>query len=215
MENSLPTALSAPLATQMRNKKLCAYAVLVALFSLAGWAVETLTFYFMYGDFFDRGLLTLPFCPLYGLSAFAVYALLRTPQTGIWSKLSHKPHSKAGRVFATVGVLLCYALAAAALATAIEGITGFFYHRVFGIRLWNYEGYPLNLFGYVCLQYALLWGVLIVAAMGLVWYPLQKALMRAPFAPLAVIAGILSTAITFDFLFNMFHLIFTGYRFLT
>lgn len=214
MEKSLPTTLPAPFATQTRSKKICIYAVLVALFSLAGWIVETLMFYFMYGDFFDRGLLLLPFCPLYGLSALAVYAVLRTPQTGIWNKLCRKPHSKAGRVFATVGALLCYALAAAALATIIEGITGLVYDKIFGIRLWNYSGYSYNLLGYVCLRYALLWGVLIVAAMGLVWYPLQKALARVPFAPLAVVAGILSTAITFDFIFNMLHLIFAGYRFL-
>ncbi len=109
---------------------------------------------------------------------------------------------------------MLYAAAAALLASLFEYITGAFYDNKFGVRLWNYRNKENNIHGYVCLKYTLVWGALSVAAMGLVWHPLQNVLARAKTAVLVTSAVLLFTAISADFVFNMIYLFTQDTRFL-
>ncbi len=203
-----------PYGRQSVGRKLCILTILAALFSLLGWVAETVLFLIKRGHFVDRGLLTLPFCPMYGLSMLAVYAVLRTPQTGIWVKIAALPKTRTGKFAAVATCVLLYAAAAALLASLFEYITGAFYDNKFGVRLWNYRNKENNIHGYVCLKYTLVWGTLSVAAMGLVWHPLQNVLARAKTAVLVTSAVLLFTAISADFVFNMIYLFTQDTRFL-
>ena len=201
-------------AKQTAGKRVCIAVNLAVLFSFLGWVAETLLFLYWDGEFTDRGLLTLPLCPLYGLSMLLLYMLFRTPQTGIWARIRSLPKTKGGRIFAAVLSVMLYALAAAALATLTEYLTGVFYHRKFGVRLWSYRGNDNNVNGYICLRYSLLWGMAAVVAMGWGWYPLQNLLARAPVNVLCTCAVIFSAFVCADFIFNSIYLLREGTRFL-
>jgi len=56
-----------------------------------------------------------------------------------------------------VNLLLQY-IGAAALTTALELATGYAMEKLFHQRWWDYSKMPLNLGGYVCLPFSLLWG---------------------------------------------------------
>ncbi|MCI8413722.1 MAG: putative ABC transporter permease [Clostridia bacterium] len=196
-------------------KKICILTVLAIFISFLGWVSETILFYFTRdGEFVDRGLLTLPFCPLYGFGVLLVYAVLRTPQTGIWGKIIGHTQSKIGKFFAVLLCILLYAVAAALLASLLEYATGFVYHRYFGTRLWSYRRHPDNINGYVSIRFSLLWGLLCVSVMGAVWYPLMNVLARINTKAVAVTAILFFALITADFVFNSVYLWLHGTRFL-
>lgn len=195
-------------------KKTCILIILAALLAFLGWVGETCLFLVVREGFVDRGILTLPFCPLYGFGTLLVYAVLRTPQSGVWKRLYNKPRTKGGKITVAVLCVLLYALAAALLASLVEYGTGLFYDKVLHTDLWSYHRYPDNIDGYVSIRYSLLWGVSAVAVMGLVWYPLANVLARANFAAVSTVAVVLLVLITADFVFNMTYLWTRGTRFL-
>ena len=198
---------------QSTLRKIFILTILTALFSFAGWVCETVMFLFARGEFCDRGLLTLPFCPLYGLGMLGVYFVLRTPQTGLWGKICARPQSKAGKIAAIVICLIAYATLAALLASVAEYFTGLFFDRRFGVRLWSYRRYDDTINGYVSLRYSLLWGILAVSAMWLVWQHMQNVLAKVRTAVLAPLSIALFVLIAGDFIFNMIYLHVRGKRF--
>ena len=196
------------------GKKACILMILFAVGSFVGWAAETTLFLFTHERFVDRGLLTLPFCPMYGLSMLLLYALIRTPETGFWHKWYKAAKTKAGKIAVSVLTALLYAACAALIATIVEYITGAFFFERFGVRLWNYVSYENNAGGFVCLGFSLMWGALAVTYMGLVWYPLMQLFARANTAVLAPVAFCLVGAIVGDFVFQLLYLHLHGHRFL-
>ena len=82
-------------AEQSHAKRACILIILAVSGAFVGWTAETLLFLYKRGDFVDRGLLTLPLCPVYGLGMLLLYAVMRTPQSGFWRtwrKPKQKPH---------------------------------------------------------------------------------------------------------------------------
>ncbi len=152
------------------------YFLLFMEVSFLGWAVETAFFFLCYGSLYDRGFMTLPFCTIYGSSFLLLYFLIGLPNT-------------------TKGGALWYFLLCAVLPTSLELVTGWFFHRVFDLRLWSYESYRFQLHGYICLEYALLWGILIPPCMKYIVEPMKQRIfalddgaVRAVSIPLAVLA---------------------------
>lgn len=201
-------------AEQSHAKRACILIILAVSGAFVGWTAETLLFLYKRGDFVDRGLLTLPLCPVYGLGMLLLYAVMRTPQSGFWRTWRNKVKTKTARVTVTVLCVLLYALVAALLATATEYITGVIFYKGFGIRLWSYHAHSNNFGGYVCLSYSVMWGALAAAYMGLVWYPLMQLLSRADTAILAPIAFVLVALAAADFGFNILYLQFRGARYM-
>ena len=64
----------------------------------------------------------------------------------------------------------------AILVTAIEWLTGFILEKVFHNKWWDYSNMPLNLNGYVCLLFSLIWGVFCVFIVD-VFHPLIDTLL--------------------------------------
>ncbi len=82
--------------------------------------------------------LFLPLCPVYGFGSLAILAL---PEA----------------VRAHPVSLFLYGAAA---ASAVEYAMDFFYEKVCHVRFWNYEAFPFNLNGRVCLLFSFFWGCL-------------------------------------------------------
>ena len=154
----------------------------------------------------------MPFCPIYGASILAVYFAVGTPQGGVLQPLfaRAKRQPLPARAAAYAGLYLLYFLAAALIPTAAEFLTGLFFDKLFGIRLWDYTDRPFNLLGYVCLPMSALWGLLITAAMALLWTPLEKLLARIPQRAAKAVAFTLAALLLIDFCGNFIYLRLTG-----
>lgn len=150
--------------------------------SFLGWAAETVFFLICYGEFHDRGFMTLPFCTIYGCSFLLLYALIGLP-----GRSKNK---------------VLYFLLCALIPTALELLTGWFFHHRFGVRLWSYESYRFQFRGYICLEYALLWGLLIPPCMTCIVQPLKRRIfaMRARYA--AILALLLAVVSAVDWGIN-------------
>lgn len=174
--------------------------MLIFVCSAIGWALETLAFKIYDGKYYERGFLTLPFCPLYGFSLGGIYLITGTPFRGKWTRLG---------AFA----LVPYALLAALLATAVEFTTGLFFDKAYGLRLWDYTGYSYSLGCYVNLWYSLLWGALATLGMGFVWQPLMNVFARVDQKVLLCAVIVFAVALASDFVFNLIYLAANGTHF--
>ena len=121
-----------------------------------GWVFESCLFVLMYGGFQDRGFVTMPLCPIYGITVLIIYLLLGTPKEG-------------GLVLSGLGSggvrMLIYFALAALIPAVSELIGGEVMERVSGEVLWSYEGYKYAVGKYACLEIALSWSLLIIFAM--------------------------------------------------
>lgn len=125
------------------------------IYAFLGWCVEVAFAACYEGRFVNRGFLNGPICPIYGFGVLGVVLLLR-------------PLS---------GNLPLLFLGSVAVTTLIEFMTGFVLEKVFHSRWWDYSDMPLNIGGYVCLLFSLLWGVACLLVLKLV-HPLIDSLVQ-------------------------------------
>ena len=171
------------------------YFILFMVVSFLGWAVETLFFLACYGGLYDRGFMTLPFCTIYGFSFLLLYFLIGTPDADEDGLLPRRSPGKK-RPFCV------YFLLSALIPTGLELITGYFFHQVFGIRLWSYSAYRFHFHGYICLEYTLLWGILIPLCMKHIFIPLKARIFSLPVSYARKLSGFLAVLATTDWIVN-------------
>jgi uncharacterized membrane protein len=111
------------------------------------------------GRFVNRGFLNGPICPIYGIGVGVVVQFLMP--------------------FREQYIILY--IASTVLVTILEGITGFLLDKIFHHRWWDYSKMPLNIGGYVCLLFSLIWGVACVFVVKVVHPLVHKALALIPF----------------------------------
>lgn len=133
-------------------------------YSFAGWCGEVCVAAVKRKRFINRGVVSGPLCPVYGIGAVS-YALFL-------------PELADNLFFLFLGGMI--------LGAFIEFVTGLFLEKIFHKKWWDYSGIRLNFEGYVCLRYSLLWGVLAVLLV-LFINPLFTALLR----PVPGIAGVI------------------------
>ena len=132
------------------------------LYAFLGWCAEVAFAALKNGRFVNRGFLNGPICPIYGFGLVLVLTCLEP--------LSHN-------------LLLLY-LGSVVLTTVVELFTGYTMEKLFHQRWWDYSKMPLNIGGYVCPLFSLLWGVACVLIV-LVLQPKVVALvslLQGPFA---------------------------------
>lgn len=110
---------------------------LFLVYSFLGWVLETAAGTIK-KRFTNRGFTTGPFCGVYGTAAVLMAAALQ--------ELRGNP------VFLFLGC--------AAVATAVEWITGKTLERLNRKKWWDYSEKRWNFDGYICLSYSVLWGIL-------------------------------------------------------
>ena len=111
--------------------------LLFTAYSMMGWIVETVVCSVVAGKFINRGFLNGPFCPIYGFGALLIVVTLAPVR----------------------GSLPLLFLAAVALASALEYLTGLGLETLFHAKYWDYSARRFNLQGRVCLGNALLFGL--------------------------------------------------------
>ena len=162
--------------------------------SFAGWLWETLLMLCLTGEYYDRGFITLPFCPIYGTAVIGTYFLLGAPDKG--RGMLKEIKNKAVR----------YALYAAfcfIIPTLAELFVGLIFDKSLHLRLWEYSAYPCHFGGYICLPISLSWAVLLFLFMKVAFLPLKRLFYKIPELPARVLATVLSIALSTDFLINI------------
>lgn len=112
---------------------------LVALFfiySFAGWILETINTTLKKRNIVNRGLVSGPFCIIYGIAGIFITVGFRG-LSGFW-------------LFLFSGLL----------ATVVEWTAGHSIEKHFHERWWDYSNRKWNLDGYICLTASALWGAL-------------------------------------------------------
>lgn len=115
------------------------------IYAFLGWITEVIYAAFQKGKFINRGFLLGPVCPIYGFGVVLVLSMLEP--------LRLYP----GSVF----------VLAVLITSALELFVGLVSEKVFHERLWDYSNRFLNIGGYVCLRFSLIWGV---ACMGIFYF---------------------------------------------
>ena len=124
------------------------------LYSFLGWVCESLYCSIPAGRLINRGFLSGPVCPVYGCGALLVIFLL-SPFAG------------------NLPVLF---LAAMAVTSGLEYLTGWALETLFHTKWWDYSGHRFQLHGRVCLLNSTLFGLLAVVVMT-VLHPLVSQLV--------------------------------------
>lgn len=108
------------------------------IYSILGWAAETLYCSVPQKHFAERGFLIGPYCPIYGFGALLVLAIL-------------EPFFSSPPLIFLLGMLA---------TTILEYITSVVMERLFHMRWWDYSKHKFNIKGRVCLLNSTLFGIL-------------------------------------------------------
>lgn len=152
------------------------------VYSLLGWIVESIYMSFCNKKITNRGFMTGPFCPIYGIGALSVYFILR-PLEGNYFALY------------VVGALL---------ATTFEYLVARLMLLIFGSVWWDYNNKPFNYKGILCLESTLAWGLYTL----LMFLFLQKLVMKIvdsySYRQGVVIGNVLIGIIAVDMIIHLF-----------
>lgn len=114
------------------------YLIYFFIYAFIGWVVEISYHAVTKGKFINRGFLAGPYCPIYGFGAISVIYFL----TDIAEK---------NKLVLFLGSML--------IATLIEFVAGFLLEKIFHERWWDYSDRKLNIGGYICLEFSVIWGM--------------------------------------------------------
>ena len=121
----------------------CQWFLYFVIYSVLGWACETVYCSVGSRKFVNRGFLNGPVCPVYGVGAVAVVLLLRS--------VSHN-----------VAALF---LSGMVVTTVLEYLTSVLLEKLFHMKWWDYSRYRFQINGRVCLLNSLMFGGLSVVMM--------------------------------------------------
>lgn len=122
---------------QARNFTLLDTLCMLFIYAFIGWVVEVIYYGVTEGKFINRGFLNGPLCPVYGFGFYGVIMLLLPLQHNYF-------------ILFFGSSIIC---------TTVELIAGVLLYRIFELRWWDYTDYKLNFKGFICVRFALYWGL--------------------------------------------------------
>ena len=175
--------------------------------SFIGWLFETAVCFIMDKKWSDRGFLTLPFCPVYGLPITLCYLLIGTPKEGVIQRFFDKikVKTKKRKVLRFLGCCAAYSLLASAFATIFELFAAILLKNANAV-MWDYSAFPLHYKGYVCFSISFIWGVLLTISAATFLHPLFLLLARLNKRAKAILNVLLWTLLVGDVLFSFYYL---------
>lgn len=135
------------------------FALSFFVYGFLGWCTEVAYAAAKQGKFVNRGFLNGPICPVYGIGVGVVIQFLMPVENNL---------------------VLLY-ISSTILVTVIEGLTGFLLEKIFHNKWWDYSEQPLNIGGYVCVLFSLIWGVFCVLIVKVIHPLIDKVLTMIPF----------------------------------
>lgn len=151
--------------------------VFFIIYSFLGWVCESI--YCSAGEhrLINRGFLTGPFCPIYGLGALLILMLL-SPLTDNFTTIFF-----AGIVITSV----------------LEYVSSYILEVAFNTKWWDYSNYKFNIQGRVCLKNSLLFGILCVLLHFFIHPYVEMQVSRISMGTLQVIAVSFTAFFAVDF----------------
>lgn len=125
------------------------------LYGFLGWCTEVAFQAVRLGKFVNRGFLNGPICSIYGFGVLSVLLVLEPLKSN----------------------LLILFLGSVVFTSLLEFLTGWVLEKLFHDKWWDYTDRPLNIKGYVCLEFSLAWGVACVFVVD-VFHPLVVKLVN-------------------------------------
>ena len=150
--------------------------LLFFIYAFLGWCAEVAFAAFKNGRFVNRGFLNGPICPIYGFGLIGVVLLLAPLKGNLWLLF----------------------IGACVITTLIELVTGFLLEKLFHAKWWDYSGMPLNIGGYVCLLFSLIWGVACMAIVLWVHPPIYGLVHRLPKLLTRILDGVFLAMLAVD-----------------
>lgn len=154
-----------------------------SIYSFMGWVMETIYASIPQRKFINRGFLNGPFTPIYGFGAILII------QSSKWIE------NMLGNHYIP---LLISIIISTFVVTALEFITGFALEKVFNTKWWDYSNEAMNLKGYICLKFSLLWGILAFLLIQVVHIFIAQFIYLIPVSVKAYIVVILGTYFLID-----------------
>ena len=151
------------------------------VYSFLGWVCETVYCSIGSGKFVNRGFLSGPLCPVYGVGALLVLWLL--PKE--------------------VENTLSLFLSAVVVTTVLEYFTSVILEKLFHMKWWDYSRYKFQINGRVCLLNSLMFGALATVLVRFINPEVQKLLRYIPSLALPWIALVLFLGILLDTFFTV------------
>ena len=105
--------------------------------SFVGWLYEVATVYCLFRTYYDRGVLHLPLCPIYGVGMLVLLLIFH-------------------RVKNTVVIFM----GSVTVTTAVELAASYVLEHIYGYSFWTYEGWPLNFQNRVSLISSCIFGLM-------------------------------------------------------
>ena len=152
------------------------FALSFFVYGFLGWCTEVAYAAAKQGKFVNRGFLNGPICPVYGIGVGVVVQFLTPVENNL---------------------VLLY-ISSAILVTVIEGITGFLLEKIFHNKWWDYSEQPLNIGGYVCVLFSLIWGVFCVLIVKIIHPLIYKVLTMIPLVLGIVVMACLAVGLLAD-----------------
>lgn len=152
------------------------------VYSILGWFIESVYMSICNKKITNRGFVTGPFCPIYGIGALTVYFLLRR---------------------FSGDYLILYVLGCV-IPTALEYITAQIMLGVFGEVWWDYHDKPYNYKGIICLESTIAWGLYTVILFKVLHRVVEAIVDSYSFGVGRVIGTLVLTAFTLDFLHSLY-----------
>ena len=146
------------------------------VYGFLGWCTEVGFAAFKTHRFVNRGFLNGPICPIYGVGVTAVITIL-TPYKS--------------------DIIVLYILSVV-LVTVLEGVTGWAMDKIFHNKWWDYSEQPLNIGGYVCVLFSLIWGVFCVLIVKIIHPLIYKVLTMIPLVLGIVVMACLAVGLLAD-----------------
>jgi len=137
-----------------KAKYACTMAEYVLLFGIAsfiGWAYEITCVWVLFHTYYDRGVLHLPLCPIYGFGVLLLIVLFR-------------------KIKNPIALFAC----CTAVATGVELLASYALEYGFGLVLWTYEGWPFSFQDRISGVSSLIFGVMAALFIKLVKPPVDK-----------------------------------------
>lgn len=122
------------------------YFCLFVIFSFLGWSIEVLYSVIKKHKLINRGFLFGPFCPIYGIGIIIIYFISNLFINAF--KLTSNQY------------ILSLFFLIILLTSMLEFFTGLILEKIFHTRWWDYSNKFLNINGYICFSFAIIWGVL-------------------------------------------------------
>jgi len=146
------------------------------IYAFLGWCVEVIYAAINNGKYVNRGFLNGPVCPIYGFGVAIIIAGLTPLKDNI--------------ILSFVGSVV--------LISILELMTGWLLEKSFHQKWWDYSDTPLNINGYVCLRFSMMWGIVCLLIINIIHPIIYDIIVLIPVIMGKVVLGILIVMITVD-----------------